>query len=82
MADQNREYQPISCAYYDELEALATLGRKSTIQYHDLEGNATTVEGVIKDFYVENKVEYMTLDDGRDIRLDKLIAVNGKPMAS
>ena len=81
MAQKN--YQPISCAYYDELEALAVQKRRNTVQYYDLDGNETTLRDVmITDFYVDNKVEYMKLDDGHDVQLDKLIAVNGKPMAS
>ncbi len=81
MAQNN--YQPISCAYYDELEALAVQKRRNTVQYYDLDGNETTLRDVmITDFYVDNKVEYMKLDDGHDVRLDKLIAVNGKPMQS
>lgn len=79
----NKNYQPISCAYYDELEALAVQKVKSVVQYYDRDGNASTLTDVrITDFYVRNKVEFMKLDDGHEVQLDKLIAVNGKPMVS
>lgn len=77
------KYQPISCAYYDQLEALAVQKKKNTVQYTDTDGNKSTLHDVvITDFYVDNKVEYMKLDDGHDIRLDNIIAVNGIPMQS
>lgn len=80
MADAEK-YVPINCSFYDELEALATTRTKSKVQYEDQEGNASTLSDVlIKDFSVKDKVEYMHLDDGHKIRLDKIIAVNGKPM--
>ena len=77
---KDTKYVPINCSYYDELEALATLKRKSVIQYHDLDGNETKIEGIIKDFRADNGVEYMIMEDGKEIRLDKLYAVNGKPL--
>lgn len=77
------KYQPISCSYYDQLEALAVQKKKNTVQYVDIDGNKSTLHDVvITDFYVDNKVEYMKLDDGHDIRLDNIIAVNGIPMQS
>ena len=75
------KYVPINCSFYDELEALATTRTKSRIKYEDQEGNTSTLSDVlIKDFSVKDKVEYMHLDDGHQIRLDSIIAVNGKPM--
>ena len=76
----NFSYTPINCSYYDELEALATLKRHSVIQYHDIEGNPGTVEGLIIDFKTRDKEEFLVMDDGREIRLDRLVAVNGKPL--
>jgi Rho-binding antiterminator len=81
MADTGKEYVPINCSFYDELEALATTRTRSKIQYRDQNGNESTLSDVlIKDFSVANKVEYMHLDDGHKLRLDRIIAVNGKPM--
>jgi len=68
-------YIPISCNLYDEFEALATLGKQVHIHY-DLDQIRTCVEGFIKDFRIRNKVEYMILESGLEIRLDHLISVN------
>jgi Rho-binding antiterminator len=71
------KYIPINCDFYDELEALATLGRRVRVVYLD---NSATVEvqGVIRDLYTKDSVEYMLLDNGVNFRLDKLVQIDGK----
>ncbi len=73
-------YVPISCSYYDELEALATLRRTVAIVYQAPGTPKQTIQARIVDFRTENKVEYMLLDNGLEIRLDWLIAADGKPV--
>lgn len=71
-------YQPISCDFYDILEALATRRIKTTVEFID-GGESVTLEGVvITDLQTRNKEEFMHLDDGRCIRLDRLLSVNGE----
>lgn len=79
MSDVSK-YNPISCNFYDELEARATLRRPCTIQYRE-GGHAHTLTGaVVADLYVRDGVEYMQLESGRTIRLDRLIAVDDKEL--
>lgn len=73
-----KPYTPISCSYYDELEAFATLRQICTVNYSDLEGESTIVKSRILNLYTKNKIEYMQLENGLTIRLDQLISVNGK----
>ena len=73
-------YRPINCTYYDELEALATLHRHCFIHYLAPNGQPVTAEGQIKDFFIRDKVEYLLLDSGQEIRLDCLLSVNGKAL--
>lgn len=75
-----KNYQPISCNFYDELEALATLRSSCTIIYQDEHANRQETEGVIKDLYIRDKAEYLLLNTGFEIRLDQLISVNGKEL--
>lgn len=75
-----KNYQPISCNFYDELEALATLRSLCIIEYHDKNANKHKAEGVIKDLYIRDKAEYLLLNTGFEIRLDQLISVNGKEL--
>lgn len=77
---KNVSYLPISCSYYDELEALATLRKKCLIVYKNEAGEQQETTAVIKDFYIQDKVEYMLLSDGRQVRLDHIIQVDGKPL--
>jgi Rho-binding antiterminator len=73
-------YRPINCAYYDELEALATLHRRCLIHYLAPNGQPLEAEGQIKDFFIRDKVEYLLLDSGLEIRLDCLLSVNDKEL--
>jgi Rho-binding antiterminator len=71
------KYIPINCSFYDELEALATLGRRVRVVYLD-DSAKVEVQGVIRDLYTRDSVEYMLLDNGVSFRLDKLVEIDGK----
>ena len=71
-------YTPISCSFYDELEALATLKEMVVIEYYNDANLATNAVGRIVNLYTKQKQEFVELSNGITIRLDKLIAVNGK----
>jgi Rho-binding antiterminator len=74
-------YQSVSCSFFDELEALATLRRICTIRYRTETGEAVSIESQIIDLYTVNKSEFLKLKDGTEIRLDRLISVDGKPVS-
>lgn len=77
-----RVYTPISCSFYDELEALATLRQQAIIRYSDESGNTLQIDGKIKDFFIRDGAEYLLLDSGLEIRLDYIVSVNGKMMGN
>ncbi len=74
-------YQPINCNFYDILEANATRKRYVRIQYFTDIQEFKTVDAIIKDLYIKqeqaSKVEYMLLNTGLEIRLDRLVSVDG-----
>ncbi|MEA5447361.1 hypothetical protein VB780_02190 [Leptolyngbya sp. CCNP1308] len=70
----------VSCSFHDELESLATLRRPCTIHYRTASDAVVSVEGQIEDFFVVDRAEYLRLKDGTEIRLDRLISVDGKPV--
>lgn len=72
------EYIPVNCNFYDELEALATMKKHCQIIFRHQNGAISTIRGVIFDLYTLNKMEYLVMDSGLKIRLDKLIEVDGK----
>jgi len=80
MQTPEQPYQPIDCNYYDRLEAWATLRTVCRILYRDENEQQQEVSAIIEDVYTALKVEYMRLDNGLTIRLDKLVAVNDIPL--
>jgi len=80
MQTPEQPYQPIDCNYYDRLEAWATLRTVCRILYRDENEQQQEVSAIIEDVYTALKVEYMRLDNGLVIRLDKLVAVNDIPL--
>jgi len=64
----NTGYTPIDCSLYDTYEAAAT--RKVEIELHLLDG--TVQKGKIKDLFVRDKVEWLLLDTGGEVRLDRI----------
>lgn len=72
------EYKPINCNYYDELEAIATLKKKVLVKYQEKDQTLEAPDVRILDLYTKNKEEFVVLDNGRTIRLDYLIEVDGK----
>ncbi len=74
-------YIPISCSFYDRLEAWAVRREKVSICFRDIENNAEQiVEGVIVDLFSKEQVEYLQIETGEKIRLDYLISVNNIPL--
>ena len=72
-------YRPINCSFYDLLEEAATLAADCTIICM-ANNRETTFKGRIEDLYMHQKVEYLRLDSGEEIRLDSLVSVNGIPL--
>ncbi len=74
-------YKPISCDFYDELEAYSILKKEVEIFYEEETGNPASTFGRIKNLYSRDNVEYLLLDTGIEIRLDLLIRVDNKVLA-
>ncbi len=70
------KYIPIGCRYYDVLELNASRKTVCTIAYFETEKSVRTVESTIDDIFTKNKVEFLKLSDGTEIRLDKILSVN------
>jgi Rho-binding antiterminator len=72
-----QKYTPVSREFYEELEDLA-LARKHCEVVFEQEGARVTELGVIDRIYEEDGVEFLRMDSGLHIRLDRLIRVDGK----
>lgn len=76
----DQPYEPISCSIHDEFLALATLRRSCELTVLSEDGGERTVSGVIADVYTREGAEYLQLRDGATFRLDRIRALNGKPL--
>ena len=75
-----KPYIPISCSFYIRLEKLADLKAPVPLEYHDEEELKSLPRVVIEDVFMREKVEYLRLAGGIEIRLDRLVSVNGIPL--
>jgi len=72
------EYTPIDCHFYDELEAASVKKIDSTLLYLNEDEEEKVCKGLIINFIHINKAEYLVLNDGFKLRLDKIISLNNK----
>lgn len=71
------DYCLVDCGFHDRLEALATLRQTCQISYRTVTGEIVEVQDRIVDVYAANQADFLKLKDGTEIRLDRLISVNG-----
>ena len=72
----NPDYAPIDCNFYDHLEAAATRRRHVELQYFNELRQLCLGAGVIDTLFIREKVEYLRLKTGEEIRLDHLIRID------
>lgn len=75
-----QDYQPISCSFYNRLENLAALEKPVPLVYLSDQGTESFPAAIIEEMYMREKVEYLRLQGGLEIRLDRLLSVNGIPL--
>lgn len=80
MAETREPYLPISCVFYDYLEAAATLQQPVDIVYH-IEGAICKTSSTVKTIAIIDRAEYLILGNGLSIRLDHLHTFNGKRLS-
>lgn len=73
----SNDYRPIACGLHDVLEAAAVRRSLCRIRARTEAGDDVTEVTVrILDVYTESGAEYVDLDDGSTLRLDRLITVD------
>lgn len=73
----DKNYKPIACGLYDELEIRALRKQKTKITFRNKPGNIQTLDCVISDLFAKDKVEYLKTSDSTIIRLDDILEVDG-----
>ncbi|MBK8231556.1 MAG: hypothetical protein IPK72_13450 [Candidatus Eisenbacteria bacterium] len=74
-------YRPIDCGEHDRLLDLSTRRRSCALRYRDDSGVVLSLTTHIADVFTRAGAEFLTTGDGRDIRLDRLIEVDGRVLA-
>lgn len=69
------KYQPIDCNFHDILLDRATRKIKVNLKYL-LDNQPIEKQVIFKDVNTKSKEEFLVLEDGETIRLDKIISVD------
>lgn len=72
----NKEYKPIACGLYDELELRSLRKIKVKIVFINDKNETDMIESIIIDLFSKDKVEYLKTDGGKIIRLDDVIELD------
>jgi Rho-binding antiterminator len=72
----DKQYKPIACGLYDELELRALRKQKIKIVFLNDKNENEIDECVIADLFSKDKVEYLKTDTGLIIRLDDVVEVD------
>lgn len=78
-------YRPIACALHDELQLRALRRARVTVRYRSTPGpghaasapDVRELEGRVVDVRTRDGAEYLVLAQGDEIRLDRLVDVDG-----
>ena len=73
------KYIPVSCEFHDELTTLATRREPVKIFVFNEKGTLDAISGNIEDIYTRNGEEFLLVKNNKQVRLDKIITLNGKP---
>lgn len=76
-----KPYEPISCDFHDLLEDLATTRRWAQFRFVDEAGLPQQRQAKVLDLRSRDRVEYMVLSNGEEVRLDRLVAVDQSKLA-
>lgn len=73
--EDEEPYRPIDCSLHDRLLAWATLHRPVLLEYREAEGGRACARGVIVDVFTRGGEEYLRLQSGETIRLDRVLRI-------
>lgn len=72
----DKQYKPIACGLYDELELRALRKQKVNLLFINDKNENESIDCVISDLFSKDKIEYLKTNDGRIIRLDNIIEMD------
>jgi len=75
-----QKYQPVPRTVYQALEELYLMKDSAIFTFEEGGTRRTVLNVLITDLHQEDDGEYVTLEGGLRLRLDQLVAINGKPL--
>lgn len=74
----SERYRPIDCSLHDEFELRALRRTRCVLAYRDETGRAQCRDARIVDVVTRHGVEFLCLEDGAEIRLDRITEADGR----
>ena len=72
-------FNPIPYEYYEILTEAREQGKSGKIHYFDADEQVEEANGKIIDWKGSTDGEYLNLDSGQSVRLDRIITIYGRP---
>lgn len=72
----SKEYKPIACGLYDELELRALRKQIVKLAYKNDNNEHEIIECIIADLFSKDKVEFLKTSDEKIIRLDNVLELD------
>jgi Rho-binding antiterminator len=72
-----KEYKPIACGLYDELELRALRKKTIKLTFQNDKNDNEIIECIIADLFSKDKIEFLKTNDGKIIRLDDVLEIDG-----
>lgn len=75
-------YSPVNCEFHDVLEHHATKRASVRVLFRDEAGAQQERGAVITDVFARDGADFMSLDTGETVRLDRVVDVDGVKLAA
>lgn len=81
MNSQPPSYSPINCEFHDVLETRATTRAVTSVVFRNEAGEIERRNAIISDVFARNGEEFLVLDSGDTVRLDRLLQIDDEKLA-
>lgn len=75
-------YKPISCSFYDRIEAAIVQKKEVELLFRDQNGQSQQETTLLLDTVVRDGKEFVKLENGSEIRMDHILSLDGTELIS
>lgn len=73
----NQPYHPIDCSFYDRIEAAIVLRTPVLLEFVEADNSPVTKQIHLINTRIADGEEYVILENGQEVRMDRIISLNG-----